>query len=204
MPPLVIPDTWQMTWFWTNGGTPYAQNVLHLDSSAIGDPTQSFIDGIAIDVTASFNDTTGGAAALRAQLADEVVMVNIGIRDISLPNLPMLLNSNGTVVAGQAATDPLPAGNALVTTLRTNKAGRSYRGRTYVPGFAEGTNSSQGLALAAVVAAQQNAFRELMERMNARNTPLVVASRKNLETYGVITTSTNTKWDVQRRRSRNL
>src|SRR5690554_7730781 len=70
----------------------------------------------------------------------------------------------------------LPRGTALVVTKRTNRAGPSYRGRIYVPGFGEGSNEAGGRASSAAVAAALAFVEGLQDAASARGHTLAVAS----------------------------
>lgn len=59
------------------------------------------------------------------------------------PNAPPLEHTPSTAIVGTLTASPLPNDVALCITWKTAKAGRSFRGRTYIGGF---TQSSLGTA----------------------------------------------------------
>src|SRR5690554_7872245 len=73
-----------------------------------------------------------------------VSMSRVYVRDHREPALPAF--SAPMTSAGTAEEELLPRGTALVVTKRTSRAGPSYRGRIYVPGFGEGSNEAGGRA----------------------------------------------------------
>jgi hypothetical protein len=71
-------------------------------------------------------------------------LVSVGIRDVKGANQPEFSGngpaSPGTVVGGQI----VPKSAALVLTYKTLLAGKSYRGRSYLPGITEADNDGDG------------------------------------------------------------
>jgi hypothetical protein len=82
--------------------------------------------------------------------------MQVGVRDLSSASLAEFLDT-GAAVPGLDATDMLPGGNAYVVTLRTARAGQSFRGRVYLGGYTEGGNGPTG-AIATPVAVAGTAF----------------------------------------------
>ena len=197
MPSLVIPDALQVTLFWLNSGVAYANNVLHFRNDQ-GDP----VDTALANFFGSMMQTAAAAGAItfRSGLADEIVLQTVGVRSLNVANEPMVTSTTGPYVTGTSSSDPLPSGVSLVSTLRTNKAGRSYRGRSYWPGFAEGTNSPGGNPTANVVTSVQNLTTSIRTQASASGFPWCVASRKNLELYPITNITVDARWDTQRRR----
>jgi len=89
-------------------------------------------------------------ANLQALCPPATELLHCGIRDLRQANLPEHLGTAATV-AGTAVADPLPSQVALCLTLRTASAGRSFRGRSYISGFAEDQNNASGDAAAGAI-----------------------------------------------------
>lgn len=81
-------------------------------------------------------------------------------------------------ISGTDAAGPIPSQNAIVVSWRTALAGRRYRGRTYLAGFAKAAMdpTAHGIT-AANQAVIGNAARALVNGLVADNAPLVVWSR---------------------------
>lgn len=197
MASLVIPNTVEMRLVYTNGGADYAVNVLHYDAPTSFGVDAGSVATIAAAVAVAW-DT--GAISQRDLTADNVSLSRVGLRDLRSPNLPLL--ESAVNVAGLAANDPMPQQTACCVTLRTALAGRSYRGRVYLPGYAEGQNDSNGNPVANVRTAAVNFMTDMMSLSQGANTLLLgVASKTLLETN--IVTSVEVRdlvWDTQRRR----
>lgn len=109
--------------------------------------------------------------------------------------------------AGGAGAGFTPLGTALVASLRTNKRGRSYRGRVYIgglPDVAISTAVDVTSAYAGYIAAAVNT---LISELDAAGYDLVVASRQHngvvtnpAETNEVTSVIVDTHFDSQRRR----
>lgn len=71
-------------------------------------------------------------------------LVRVGIRDLRIANLPEFRDTGAAVPGTGGIAEALPAYTALVVTLRTAKAGKSFRGRVYLPGWTENENTASG------------------------------------------------------------
>lgn len=131
-----IPNSAFCTLYWNNQSA-LAVNVIGMAPR----PTSVFNQSVA--------ETLGAAikAAFTANLALVITttcsLVRVGIRDMRSPNQPEFRDT-GAAVAGTAPGDALPPQTALVITLRTNGAGKSFRGRIYLPGWGENNNVGTG------------------------------------------------------------
>lgn len=198
MPSLVIPNTVQVTLNWTLGGTPWAANVLHYINDLSTPVNQALADALHAKVTAALT-----SSSIRPQWGTNWSFASVSVRDLDVANQPMY-TSTGSPVAGTAATETMPAQNCVVVTVRTALAGKSYRGRVYLSGWAEVANLNSGLiATPARTAAQ--AFVAALDELEDLGFPyslkLGVASR----TLEVTTPATgyvvrDAVWDAQRRR----
>lgn len=144
MPPLVIPDTVRVNIVWANSGVDYAVNVLHYIVPGAQVVTAATATDLATDIATPFV-----SGALDTWIADQISIARITVRDIRTANQPEY--SSTVSAAGLSSTDMLPPGTSLVATFRTALAGRSYRGRFYMPGWAETANTAAGTADAGAV-----------------------------------------------------
>jgi hypothetical protein len=85
---------------------------------------------LADNVQASF------FATLDSKFTDDVAYGPPVVYDMRTANGPIVTGSTDPE-GGEATGDAVTAKNACVLTLRTNKRGRSYRGRIYLTGFSE-------------------------------------------------------------------
>jgi len=218
---LVVPGAGQLRLIWDFGGQG-GVNVLGLviQGSVTFDLALANRLGSAIKPQFTANLAPHMPASTR--------LMAIGVRDIRNPNLAEYIDT-GAPVPGTGTGDPLPRSVALCATIRTLKAGRSFRGRYYQGGFAESENNASG-AFAQVLA---DAVTSFLTQVNGATTgegmPVGVISRPSLaKTISITvtnpdgTTSSKTKsypartgvvtpssafqvrdlvWDSQRRRN---
>jgi hypothetical protein len=195
MPPLVIPDCVQAVIKWEFNTTPWAVNVLHYTDSTFPTINQAVADAFAADVGAAWD-----ASGIGPLTADEWRINGVSVRSIDVANQPPI--DAALVRTGTATGDALSPQLAVCITLRTALAGRSFRGRVFVPGGAEGDNAADGSITGAYGTACRNFVNALTDFTSGTDTfGLVVASRtladKNLVTAVV---QRDSVWDIQRRR----
>lgn len=203
MPQLVIRDTVEVKILWEYlPGFP-GRNVLHGIVAGGFNNTQAITNSIGNAIASAY--TSSGLAAL---CPATVRCFGASVRDIRSANLPELISAT-TAVPGTAATDLLPKQTAFVVTLRTANAGRSYRGRVYLGGFAEGNNDASGNAAAAVSTAAVAFITAVQSAMAAQGITLAVGSRANIplnktdfSTPVTAIQARNSLWDTQRKRAR--
>lgn len=196
MPPLVIPNAVLVRLIWTNGGTPYAVNVLGARNPG------------AVSITQALTNTVGSAikgAVASSGLADElsnvVALANVGMRNIAIANQPEFLDA-AVPAGGVAAVALLPPQVSLCVTLRTALAGRSFRGRVFLPGFTEDSNDTGGSASADARTAGVAFITAVQDALDGSGLNLAVLSR-------TVPTATDVSailvrdavWDTQRRRA---
>lgn len=117
-------------------------NVLGVSCPAGVTINQALADNIAAALK-----TNWASQAISSKLATSTQLTAIGIRDYRTANQAEFLGAPaGGIGTGTATGDALPRHIALVATLRTDKAGKSFRGRFYMPGWAESENSATGSA----------------------------------------------------------
>lgn len=169
MPQVVIAGTYAITITWALSGTDWAVNQLH----ALIPPTDT-VDSALATAWATDIEAAHTTSALNTFQPTTVTLSRVDVRDLREPALPAF--SASMTSAGTAVTELLPRGTALVVTKRTAQAGPSFRGRIYIPGFAESANTTGGRAIAAASAAALSFVQELQDAASARGHTLAVAS----------------------------
>jgi hypothetical protein len=142
MGPVIIDGTLNIRVIWTFDGADLAINVLNAN---IG-PSPSVNQAMA-DTIAGHAGDAHDSSDLNTLQPTDLVLDRVDIRDVRSANQPLISATVNS--AGTDTDDLLPRGNALVVTSRTALAGRSFRGRTYVPGFSDVATESTGLATSA-------------------------------------------------------
>lgn len=206
MPALVLANAAILRLIWANGGAPYAVNVFGAINSGGTNVTQSAVNNIGAAIKGAL--TSSGVVGA---LGNTISLQTVTLRNINTPNQGELQDVTAPVT-GTSAAGLLPPQTALCVTLRTALAGRSYRGRCYLPGFAEDCNDVGGTASAAVGAAAATFVNAIATAMSAQSLPMAVLSRTvydeegNVVRLGFATPVTlavtrNLVWDTQRRRA---
>lgn len=202
MPQLIVPNAAQMRLIWSLGGQLYALNVMGVVNSGSVAITQALTNTVGSAVKAALTSSTLGA-----NVHTTVALANVGLRDVRTANTAEFLDS-GAAVAGTATGDVLPPQIAIVVTLRTALAGRSFRGRVYLPGFAEATNSATGTSslgtapvgfITAIKSALVTSGLDL--GVLSRPAPLATPPRSGFITPVTSIVMRDTVWDTQRRRA---
>lgn len=126
MPPLVVPSGGQLVMRWIQG-TENVYNVLglHLTAGAIVGQAQA---QACADVVAAAWATSG----ISAHVDVGTSIVTVGLRDLRQANLAEFI-APVTGCVGIGAGERVSHALACVVTLRTARAGKSYRGRTFLP-----------------------------------------------------------------------
>jgi hypothetical protein len=118
--------------------------------------------------------TTGApATALLSHMPATVAINDVQIRDIAVANQPVI-TSQPPGAAGTAAGIALPNEVALVITKRTAGAGRSNRGRMYIPGWTVAAVAADNTAIAAVITDLQAWANTIQNALNGSGYQLVI------------------------------
>lgn len=197
MAEYIINNACQVRLIWALDGTPYSVNVLHgIKQNVFTNPSQSGVDALGADLKTKFL-----ASTLKPLISSRISLVQVGIRDVNSPNKPEVTSAIASC-AGTDVNGPLPGAVALCTTLRTGKAGRSFRGRVYLSGY--GTDCAAGNNTTAAVAAATADWwnTRVMQALSTAGLDWAVASRR-LGTAEKITAAVvrDLQWDTQRRRN---
>lgn len=172
-PVLQIPNAAQLRLLWSINGQ-LAINVL--GASHVGTVTfnQALADALGSSIKAAYT------ANLAPHQAAAASLVFVGIRSLSSPNLQEWRDT-GAAAGGTAVGDPLPAEVALCITLRTGQSGKSFRGRCFLPGFAESTNDTNGLISTAASTAAVAFITAVRSSLTANNLTMAVLTRPAYE-----------------------
>jgi hypothetical protein len=204
MPALVVPNTVQVRLIWIAAGTEFAVNVLHFRNATSVTVDQTLANNLALDVKSAW-DT---AVALGTVINSTTGISRITVRDLNTANQPEF-GATVTAALGSGTSEILPRQVSLVVTLRTALAGRSFRGRVYVPGFTELANDSTGRATALAQSVADAIVRNVRANFSIRGLLMgVVSTRTNKlpRPTNIITDVTSLSvrdgvWDNQRRRN---
>lgn len=199
---LVVPGAAVGRLIWAQGGIPFAVNVFGVVNSGGIAITQALTNTIGSAIKAAVTSTNHGIS-----LGTTITLLSVGLRDIRTANMPEFLDAGGPV-AGTAAGDLLPPQTALCITMRTAFAGRRFRGRMFLPGYAEAHNNATGAAAGttasvAFVTAIKSALAASALDLGVLSRPDPTATPPNA---GAITpvsaiVARDAVWDTQRRRA---
>lgn len=145
--PLVAPSTVQVRLGWSLPNTKVVHNVLHASCAGGFTATSTIAEAIFSAIKAD-----GAWTAYKAKLNAGVSFVSVDLRDQRSANLPIVASTSGSS-AGTGAGVALPEQDALVVSLRTDFAGRGFRGRVYLPGFDSTAVAAGGVAAAGTMTA---------------------------------------------------
>lgn len=171
-----------------------AVNTFHVRNDVVAD----FTAAEAALIAASFE---GFWEDIRAEIANNVTLQNINVRDASGVT-GLSFNHTPTNPAGTETTDPLPYQIALVSTIYTALNSRSGRGRVYLCGFGEVSNTSTGFCVSTTVSAIQTAWSNLIGALSVTDHEVGVFSRTLNQFNPATSINVNSTWDTQRRRNR--
>lgn len=202
MAQLIVPQAAQLRVIWSLGGQLYALNVMGVVNAGGIAITQALTNTIGTAIKSAFTST-----AFVGQIHTTVALANIGLRDIRSANQTEYIDTGGAVV-GTGTGDLLPPQTAFCITLRTAFSGRSFRGRTYLPGFSEafnsttGTVASAGGAVAFVGAIKSSLVTSSLDLgVISRPAPDATPPRSGFITVVTSIVARDLVWDTQRRRA---
>lgn len=196
MAALVIPNAVLVRLVWTSaaGGTPV--NVIGFRKTGAVTVNQALADTVSATIKANF--TSSGYAGF---VTTSNGLVSVGVRDLSQPNLPEFIGAGAKVSGTQPAGKVLPSQVALCITLRTAKAGKSYRGRTYLPQWGDSALDAGGFVATAANTAGIAFMNENKTDLPANGLTMAVISRKTASFEDVtLVQSRDQIWDTIRGR----
>lgn len=137
MAQFIIPDGVQVKVWWQFRGIS-AFNMYGARVATGFTVTQATVDALATAVKTGFT-----SSGLKARLATTSTMGAVSVRDVRTPNKPDVLGQvSGD--AGSAVGVALPNQVAVCVSLRTDSAGVSFRGRSYIGGWPAAANAADG------------------------------------------------------------
>lgn len=124
-----IPNCCEITLVWNIAASKLARNVLH------GSYTGGF-PGTVAQANSILAGLNSGAqwTALALQFATSTALAQVTLRDLNTENTPVIA-STGAAAAGTGGAIAVPDEVAVAITHRTAKAGRAFRGRSFIPGW---------------------------------------------------------------------
>lgn len=166
----------------------HVENVLHL----AGFEETTSLEAVAIDVF----DTWG--TNIMGNLCSNTVLTEVQLTDIGAAGGATA--SYGTSLAGGSSASPLPPQNCMVLSWKTGRAGRSYRGRTYLPGIGEDKVDGGGTIVGTFSNGLRLAAQQVLEDLATAGYPLIVLSRTLSLGTAVTSVAVDSRIDTQRRR----
>ena len=180
MPPVVVTGAALVTLYWTKGVSGFV-NVLGASKSGGTTINQALADTLATNIRTQFTNQ------IATHISPTVTLQTVGIRDISSANLAEYRGA-GVGVAGTGTGDPLPLQNAVCVTIRTGRAGQSFRGRVYLAGWTEAANDTGGSIATTVGTAAVAFVTACFNAMTTAGLPAGIVSRPS-ERVTVVTTT---------------
>lgn len=166
---VVIPNCIQVRLFWTLPNTKTAYNVMHGTVAGGFTATAAVAEAIFTALKAA-----GGWTSWRARVNSGISLAGVDLRDMRTPNQPVVASSSAAS-AGTGAATALPPGDALCVTLRTANAGRSFRGRVYLPGLDSAALAAGGVAAAGTVTDSAAFITAVQAALTASSVTLAIA-----------------------------
>lgn len=173
-------------------------NIYHVDANVTVTPTviNDILDVFEAWLVSDF----------LPDLSEDLEITALTGRDLTTSTGTLIERPLDPFLAGGIANEALPNNVAVCVTWFTELAGRSYRGRTYMPGLNESA-STQSFIDGATAAGFATNMVELVNQLTAETFTLVVASffselapRVAAVLTPIIAAGVNTVLDSQRRR----
>lgn len=194
--PLIVTSGVLVRLVWSSGGLPFAVNVLGGTGVAPASVNQAFANALGSAIKGQLT-TSGHVLNLHTSTA----LANVGVRSVGIANQPEFLDAGGPVSGGTAGK-LLPPQVAQVVTLRTALAGKSFRGRVYLGGFADGSLTAQGTQDPGSASAGVAFVTGIQTAFTSNGLTLAIMSRKsNVGTPVTLIMSRTNTWETQRRRA---
>jgi hypothetical protein len=181
---------------WSTGGVPSMVNVVGASGLANTAVNQALANSLGSAIKAQLT-TSGQHAAVHTSVA----LANVGVRSIHVPSQVEYLDTNPPA-PGSGTGSLLPPQIACCITLRTALAGKEFRGRVYLGGYATVANDTNGQMTVSIGPFGVAFVEGIQDALTANGLTLHVISRKN-NTSQIVTgiQSRDTVWETQRRRA---
>ena len=171
MAALVVPQAALVRIIWSMSGQSYAVNVIGTRKTGATVIDQTTANSVGAQIKSAY--TSSGLAGLNTNIE----LATVGVRDISSASNVEFMDS-GAAAASTGVGASLPPQVAYCVTLRTARAGKSYRGRVYLPGFGVSQLELGGTAVAAVRDNSVNFLNALRTGLPSNGLSLAIVSRK--------------------------
>lgn len=169
--PVIIPTGIEVDLVWNIEPSKQVKNVLHGVVAGGFVATATVAQAVYAAIIAS-----GAWTAYKAYVNAGCSLQGVNLRDLRSANNPLVM-STGAATAGTGAGLALPAGVSAVVKLSTAAAGRSNRGRVYLPGLDSGVlNTNTGQFLAAFQTAANNFLAEVQTALAGQSITLALAN----------------------------
>jgi len=196
----IVPNGIKIEWNAVQNGVPIVNRVYVTKTGAI---SSGDLDDAITQALDFFNN-------LKPVLHPSYILQNITATDVSVANgtqtqLPLTTSNVGTGVGS-----PIAANAAVVVSMRTNRIGRSFRGRFYAGALCSSNMADAQNIITSAATFYAGVFEDFVTALNTVNMTLVVVSRFANKVARVTALATeiisfivDTKIDSQRRRTAN-
>lgn len=167
MPFIPVPNTAMAELVYTFKSNRYENTLYFLFAAP---PTDAELTSLAGDLA------TWWITNMAPELVDDIALDMIKMTSLQTATANFQEFTDGLPQSGGDAGDPLPPQDAMVVTIKTTTRGRSYRGRNYIVGLPEDTQSG-GEWSVGIMGAIEGAYAELVAVATANNVDWVVVSR---------------------------
>lgn len=123
---------------WDAPTGPAALTILHATNTSSAEITQARTDAIDSAIKTAYT-----SSGLQGVVHTGVSLARASVRDMRDNANPWWVAANA-VVPGTGVGKPLPAATCFCVSSTTAKRGRSFNGRTYLWGYVEGANDTNG------------------------------------------------------------
>lgn len=197
MPALVITNAVLIRFIWGTAAAASAVNVIGARKGGTTTINQGLADRLSASIKTHFT-ASGYGALVPATLG----LRTVGVRDLSGPNLPEFVGTGAITLGTATGGKILPPQLAAVVTLRTAKAGKSFRGRMYLGLWHDSALDASGSMTPAANSAVAGFAAGLPTILSGEGLTAAVVSRK-LASLEDITSSQvrDTQFETQRRRA---
>src|SRR6187399_1071954 len=204
--PLVLGNAGELKIQWDFGGRKRL-NVLHFTGTSTKPVNQANTDSVSSQVKSLF-----ASSGLLILTSRSYAITNCTVRDMSTATSAEYEGADKTPTIGDSTGDSLPAQIALVASLKTDKRGKNYHGRVYIPGADETDSDGAGLPTTPYITAVRLFVDEIRGHLASQNWPMAVVSRaypaddanglpaKPADFANVVSVTVDASFDTQRRR----